>query len=132
MVQSDNYFNWNLIKGIGKMKTEILANGNLKLTIDKIEQAEFRALHAIDPDNFGSDNNMYEIFEDIISNSEYDWIAPEQIGALTDAPILATFGINDNDRGDREIENAYGFMDYCIISLQDQLLEYGEAILTKG
>ena len=34
------------------------------------------------------DATMYEFFEDILANSEYEWITPQEIGALTSAPIL--------------------------------------------
>lgn len=114
------------------MRTTILENGNLKLTLGDGDIDDLKDLKANNPDDFGCDNIMYEYFEEFISNSEYDWVSPEHIGALTDAPILATFGENDNDMGDRDVIDAYGFMDYCLISLQDQLLEYGEAVLIHG
>lgn len=78
-----------------------------------------------DFDDFSSDNVMYEFFEEFIANSEWEWIQPEEIGALTDAPIL---GIRDED--DRVIE-AYGFMNYAIESLLDVLYS-GKAVLQKG
>ncbi len=73
-----------------------------------------------------TDDAMYELFEDILANSEYEWITPQEIGALTDAPIL---GIRE-ENGD--ISEAYGFMDYCVRSLLGDLKEYGEAKLISG
>lgn len=76
--------------------------------------------------DINSDNVMFEFFEAFIANSEWDWVRPEEIGALTDAPIL---GIRD--KYDNVIE-AYAFMDYQVKSLMQQLADYGEAILQRG
>ena len=81
-----------------------------------------------DNDDFGSEYTMHEILEDFVCNSEFSWILPEDIGALTDAPIL---GIVDNNDNSTVIE-AFGFMDYQVISLQEQLLQYGSALLIAG
>ena len=74
---------------------------------------------------FGSDDVMHEFFEDFIANTEWEWLSPEDIGALTDAPIL---GIKDEN--DKVIE-AYGFMDYAVRSLMSDL-KGGKAVLQKG
>ena len=108
------------------MKTEILKNGNLKLIADSNDITELRELQENNPDDFTSDNIMYEFMEEFIGNSEYDFITPESIGALTDAPILGVTDENDN------VITAYGFMDYAIIALHDQLLQYGQAVLVKA
>ncbi|MFW6008627.1 MAG: hypothetical protein ACOCP8_05105 [archaeon] len=49
-----------------------------------------------------------EIMENFMANSEFQWIAPEEIDALTDAPIIGVRDENDN------VIEAYGFMDYQI------------------
>jgi len=79
------------------------------------------------PDEFCSDDVMYEFFEGFIANTEWEWIDSGDIGALTSAPIL---GIRDvmND----EVEEAYGYMDYAIKSIMEDLLEHGYATLIKG
>ncbi len=73
-----------------------------------------------------TDAAMYEFFDYILPDTEWEWISPEDIAALTSAPIL---GIKDKD--DNVIE-AYGFMNYAIESLLGTLLDHGEAILRKG
>jgi len=78
------------------------------------------------PDDFGSDNVLYEFFEGFIANTEFEWIAPEEIGALTDAPIL---GVRDESE---TVIEAYGYMDYAVRSLLEDLRDYGEAVLQKG
>lgn len=97
----------------------------LILKVDK--GVEKMLLAQMDDDGIiDTDAAMYEFFEDILGNTEFEWISPEDIAALTSAPIL---GIKDKD--DNVIE-AYGFMNYAVESLLGTLLEYGEAILRKG
>ena len=72
------------------------------------------------------DDSMYEYFEDILANCEWEWILPEDIGALTSAPIL---GYRDENE---TIVAVYGFMSYCVESLLERLFIDGEAILEKG
>ena len=60
--------------------------------------------------------------ERLIANSELDWIGPEEIGALTDAPIL---GLRDKDG---EPTNAWAYMDYQVRSFLEDLVEHGKAV----
>ena len=76
-------------------------------------------------DGFCSNDVMYEFFEGFIANTEWEWISPEDIGALTDAPILGIKDENDN------VIEAYGFMDYAVRSILEDL-ESGKAVLQKG
>ena len=66
-----------------------------------------------------------EALEPLICNSELDWVAPEDIGALTSAPIL---GIR-NPAG--EVDAAWGFMDYAVRSFVDDLINTGKAIFVS-
>lgn len=106
------------------MKTEQLPNGNLRLSINDAERVEFDSMAS--RNEFDADATMYDLFEHFMANSEYEWIAPEEIGALTDAPIIGT-----RDQDGKPV-SAWGFMNYQIESLQRALLERGEAILTIG
>ena len=67
-----------------------------------------------------------DFFEPFIINSDFQWIRPEEISALTSAPIL---GIkNENE----EVITAYGFMNYAVRGMLEDLLEYGEVVMQKG
>lgn len=100
-------------------------------------------------DDFDGDGVMFDLLEGFIANSEWDWVQPEEIGALTNAPILGTFGQSEPSVGGRlagrwrdeagvmqtwydPVLEAYAFMDYQVRSLQSVLLEKGEAFLTSG
>src|SRR3989338_4194004 len=61
-----------------------------------------------------------DFFESFLANSEFQWIRPEEICALTSAPIL---GIK-NENG--KVIEAYGFMNYAVRGMLEDLLEYGE------
>ncbi|MBW2649249.1 MAG: hypothetical protein JRC53_05465 [Deltaproteobacteria bacterium] len=73
-----------------------------------------------------SDDAMYELFGDILPYCSFRWIAPEEIGALTAAPILGIADEND------KVVEAYGYMNYAVTSLLRDLFEHGEAVLQKG
>lgn len=131
------------------MKHEILPNGNLRITFTEEERENLRAIK--DEPWFDSDNNLFDILEPLTCNSELEWSSPEEIGALTSAPILATFGEErplrpdeEAGRGNRLVGNngretlvqdvaqAWAFMDYAIRSVQQDLLEKGEAVWQRG
>lgn len=101
-------------------------NKGLTLTVTKDEQAELEILLGEVGDHFYSDANMFEWFADILGNCEYEWISAERIGALTGAPILAILDADDN------VLEAYGWMQYAVISLLDELMSTGKAFLQRG
>jgi len=77
-------------------------------------------------DNGGECNaNMeYDILEPLLARSDLGWIAPEDIGALTDAPILGIRRLG-------AVWAAWGFMDYQVRSFLTDLVEHGLAIFTN-
>jgi len=89
-------------------------------------QMRLREERLYDAALFESDSTMYEAFDWLIANSEWDWIAPEEVGALTSAPML---GIRDEDG--RVIE-AYAFMSYQVRSVQGDLADNGKAFFQSG
>jgi len=73
-----------------------------------------------------SDKSMYDFFESLIANSELIWISPEEIGALTDAPIL---GFKDENE---KIIEVYAFMDYQVKSVLEELRNNNKVIFQQG
>jgi hypothetical protein len=73
-----------------------------------------------------SDDSMYEFFETLIANNSFEWISPEEINALTDAPILGFKDENGN------ITDVYWFPDYAVISPLQELLTDGKIIFQQG
>jgi len=66
-----------------------------------------------------------DALESLIANSDLDWIQPEEIAALTSAPIL---GLRD-EHGNPEA--AWGFMDYQVKSFLEDLRDRGKAVFVS-
>jgi len=97
----------------------------LVITIDDEDKkflSEIKDVHG----SLESDNAMYDFFEPYLSNQEFGWIQPEDIMALTSAPILGILDENDN------VVEAYGYMNYAITSMLEDFEDYGETELQKG
>jgi len=105
---------------------QFIERGNsLVLKIDNEEEKK-ELLNYFNEGSLSLDESMYEFFEPILANSHFRWICPEEIGALTDAPIL---GYEDENGNTKE---AYGFMDYCVSSILEELFQYEDVTLQKG
>ena len=66
--------------------------------------------------------HLVEFFEDIIADSSLDWVHPEEIGALTDAPMIGE--VERDDMGEiTEVYDLWYFGDYvswCTLELLDE------------
>jgi len=97
---------------------EELDNGNLEIfpkeTLKEDEQLD-----------------LYEIFEDVIGNSILDWVAPEDIGALTDAPLLGEVDISDEGEI-TEVHNIWWFPNYAIVDPEKELREGNSIVFEKA
>jgi hypothetical protein len=116
------------------MTYEILLNGNLRLTVDNREELE-------------DAENIAELMERLIANSELDWICPSVCADLTDAPMFAVLdypeqayealpgngrvgcGFWDGKHWSRRVAMRWGWMDYAVKDLFDELREKGCAVL---
>ncbi len=140
------------------LKHHINKQGDLVIETDAEGQAELRQMHqdACKEERpgieaFESNNVMHDVFEYLICNSDYSWIRPEEIGALTDAPIL---GIRTEERPLKEGEDPHGFMhqtgsdgvntfvedvervwwypNYCLRSPQEDLRDEGRVVFQSS
>lgn len=103
---------------------------SLILQVDANLQAELRdrrvELNADGSDAFSSDDNLYQLFDWLTCNSEYEFVQPEETGDLTSAPLL---GIR-NEQGN--IVQRWGFMAYELRSPQDDLADAGRCEFVGG
>ena len=106
-----------------KYTYDLNTNGCLILTADSQERGWLKEL-ANDQGEFTS-RAEYEALESLVANSDLDWIRPEEIGALTDAPIL---GLRKEDGTP---EAAWGFMDYAVRSFVQDLIDTGKAVFVS-
>lgn len=103
-----------------KYTYDLNTHGCLILTADAEDVAAIQGLRS-ESGEFGIQAE-YDALEGLLCNSELDWIRPEEIGALTAAPIL---GLRQEDG---EPIAAWAFMDYAIRSFLDDLCKTGRAI----
>ncbi len=74
----------------------------------------------------------YDFFEDLVSNSGWNHVSPEDIGALTEAPILGD-DVNYDDHGNLEgTGNIYWYPNYQIRSYFEDLIEEGETFFERA
>lgn len=119
------------------MKEEILPNGDLKLIAEPEDIKELKDLKENweSKDEFHTDDVMYDFFNDFMANSDFSWVQPEEVGALTSAPIIGILKEKDpteEDPNDYVVDEAWAFMSYQLTSVQEQLLEQGWAIFTRA
>lgn len=107
-----------------KFTYDLNTNGCLIITADSSDRAKLRKLRRELKVCCLNDLET-QALEPLICNSELDWIAPEDIGALTDAPIL---GLRDESG---KVTAAWGYMDYCLRSFVDDLINNGKAVFTS-
>lgn len=115
------------------MQYEILSNGNLRLIVGNPGELDVGTIE--------------ELLEGVTSYTDLCWIDPSICGDLTSAPMLAQLeypevaaeslpgngyvdcGFWDNTHWAYRVHRRWGWMDYQIKDLVDELREKGEAIL---
>ena len=118
------FFGFNTKKG--KTMEFIKTKNGLKITIDDADKKFLKELSEDNHNVLCTRTAEYDFFESYLCNSDWEWINPEDIAALTDAPIL---GIRDENN---EVTEAYGYMDYQVYSMLEELEIHGEIFLQKG
>jgi hypothetical protein len=102
------------------------AEGDLEIRVSADTQKFLSQQRRADESYFQSDRGMHDVLDGFLENSEFGWGTPDEIGALTDAPIIVTRG------EDGEPVKAWGFMDYALRSPQDDLIDKGGAVFQSG
>jgi hypothetical protein len=76
-----------------------------------------------------------EEFADVIEwqlCNGWEWLLPEEVGALTDAPTIS----DDTERDDTgelvSVGSVYAYMDYQVFNPVTQLLKYGSISLVQA
>ena len=131
------------------MRYEINKAGNLVIRVTPEEQKELLEMKQQDGD-WGTTQKECEFLEPLIANSSLQWIAPQWVGALTDAPLLGTLDdprpLRERERQEdffltgaysgqiwvQDVLQCWGFMDYQVVSFLEVLLQDGEAVFLSG
>lgn len=100
-----------------------LDRSQLIVSADELERALLREMPA---EEIQSDAALWDFLEQLVCNSELEWIRPEETGDLTDAPLL---GIRESDES---ISERWGFMPYALRSPLIDLRDKGEAVFSNS
>ena len=98
-----------------------------KEDITEEEKQEFLG----DNENSTSNERFANLIEDFLCNG-WSWIHPEEIGALTDAPIISEDATYNDDGELTECGICYAYMNYQVHDPVDELFEEGSIILESG
>ena len=98
---------------------------NARLIIRLIRPVDRDDVLAIRKRNPSVEGMLAELCETVTGNSAWEWVSPEDIGALTSAPILSD-EVEQNDRGETvKVGRVFWFPDYAIRCPVEDLLERG-------
>jgi hypothetical protein len=97
---------------------------DLVITVDAEERAFLRECSR--EDDFETDAWLWEYLNQALARTTLEQVKPEEIGALTSAPILAAWASTGH------VRKVWAFMDYQTTSVQDELMKHGEARWTYG
>lgn len=99
----------------------------LKLTAEGREELEAHRIDRLSPYNWdkGTDGILYDLLEDWLCNG-WEMVPPEDIGALTSAPILSDEVERDDNGEITKVGAVYWFPDYAVTCELDVLADNGE------
>ena len=110
------------------MNFEITPNGNLKLSLEDGDKDALQYAF----DNHGANDDMFlaEILEHTgwQGNGRLFQLSPEDIGALTEAPILTDCKDIADDGTITKVGNVWWFPNYMITSFAQKLMESGSVV----
>jgi hypothetical protein len=105
---------------------------DLIITVDDEEREALLDQRAADSIEFHWETTLYGLFDDLIANSELDWVEAGEVGHgdLLDAPILR---MQTWERDDCQCDGCcewmrWAFMGYRVTSVQDRLADDGLAV----
>lgn len=104
------------------MNYEIIDRG-LRVTITDEEQQELKDLSE---EEISFDSTMYDLFDELTSNGLM-WVLPEDIGALTDAPMLSEASLDDDGTFPSGAV-VYWYPNYQVRSPLHDLRDYGSVV----
>lgn len=116
---------------------KVLTNGNIEITLtnDGLEELQdlkdnqHRKVNVINESEL-----LWELFEDIFCNSAFEFLRPEEVGALTDSVIIG-YDIPRNDEDEiqkfHEDSKVFWFPNYMVTSIYDELVTDGKSYLDE-
>src|SRR5260221_678367 len=104
------------------------ANGNLRIKLLEEARADVQEMASKELD---ADSKLAQVIEWQLANG-WSFVRPEDVGALTDAPII-TEDIDTDDQGNvRNVGTVYWYPQYDVRDPVTQLLENGYVEFVRG
>ena len=104
----------------GKLRIILTPNGRQELQ-DRLDNG----------DNIDTDSTLQDLLEDHLGNG-WEWVQPEELGALTSAPILSEDCRRDDEGWLIEVGAVYWFPNYQILSPVAELLRVGHVSFDRA
>lgn len=109
---------------------DILPNGNLKIMLTDDGREELKDLKSRQ-NPLGTDDILHRLLEYHINNG-WEFIPPEEVGAMTSSPILSNDVSRDDDGELTAIGNVWWHPNYMVINEIDELEEKGFVIFAAS
>jgi len=106
-----------------------LPNGDLSIKVTDLGREELPAMLEKSKDE---NYIMPDLLEDIFANSSWGMVQPEDIGALTSAPIIGYDMLPDDEGNISSEGKVWWYPNYAVSNAMEELLEKGETIFTSG
>lgn len=113
------------------MDFKILPNGNLKITRNRKDKQELREMLAKTNDDRLLMAELLE-FTGWQPNGQLYLISPEDVGALTDSPIITDDMTIEDDGAITVHGEVYWYPNYMVSNFMEELLRDGKTIFTKA
>jgi len=121
----------------GFIEYQILPGGDLKMKLTA-EGREFLQDYISEQDEnsveftTGVDVLLYGLFESWFANSDWDHVSSEDIGALTDAPIISD-RVDRDDKGSLGgLGNVWWYSNYAVTDPVEEMILRGETVWQKA
>jgi len=104
----------------------VLENGDLSIKITELGRGELEEFLTKTKDER---EIMPDLLEDIFVNSDWGMVQPEDICALTSAPLISS-GLDYDFHGLVSVDKIWWFPNYQITNAMEELLEKGEVVFS--
>ncbi len=113
------------------IKFEVQKNGNLKISLNKLNDEEKEYIADFRKQNNSTEDFLWEIFESYFCNGYH--LVPEQHKGLTEAPMISEDLFITDETTQKEIDGAtmWGFLSYMVQDPIEVLLKEGSVVFTK-
>jgi hypothetical protein len=108
---------------------ELNKAGNLIITLTRQGKKFAKELLEQDSD---ADCKLQDLLEEHLTNG-WEWILPEEIGALTEAPIISNDVIYDNEECEvAGVNKCYAYVDYMIYDPIEELIKHNSVVFMEA